>query len=454
MFKKMITNIKQNLKYKNNISSLFNYDSNPSVKTSATLDDFSDITKELAESNCLEKKDINDNEQKESLKKFIKNIVSIIFESRKEKINNSFSLNTSKDSENSNFFDDRSFSLEVDDLFLCNDIYKERNGLQKLIIEFYLTKKIGSIKIKELVEKWRITYNFDEMNTNYQNIQDFNNKINLYTKSIISYTRLLPLYQFIISNRNNNNYSLDFKFYQNKYKKKGKFLEKPSGKVSLKNSELFSFKLKIKYYNLDELNNIFEKEGNNEYDCLSNKPRSLSLHKAKINLNGFESLNTILNDNNPINEINNDEKRIKACHTGIDKEKIKDMDSDSDGSSFYLVLDSDEENKKTKDGSNLENDKDYNKAKRKFSFFSNFDEITEECDPRNSNSTNYFRTNQNGNEENISPFSSRKSSKKIENDKINNILKDYTSLKNMLDNLDSSIFIKTDEFKKYTNACG
>ena len=130
------------------------------------------------------------------------------------------------------------------------------------------------------------------------------------------------------------------------------------------------------------------------------------------------------------------------------------MDSDSDGSSFYLVLDSDEENKKNKDDSNLENDKDINKAKIKISFFSNFDETSEECDPRNSNSTNYFRTNQNGNEENISPFSSRKSCKKIENDKINNILKDYTSLKNMLDNLDSSIFIKTDEFKKYTNACG
>ena len=79
MFRKIISNLKNNLKNKTNISSLFNYDSNPSTKTSSTIEDFIDITEEFIDNDVKEKKEI--------LKKFIKDSISIIFESRKEKIN-------------------------------------------------------------------------------------------------------------------------------------------------------------------------------------------------------------------------------------------------------------------------------------------------------------------------------------------------------------------------------
>ena len=77
-----------------------------------------------------------------------------------------------------------------------------------------------------------------------------------------------------------------------------------------------------------------------------NKIRSLSLHKTKFNLKGFESINELSNDNNPINNINNDEKFIKTCNTEINNDKIKEINSESNNSSFCLVLDCQEEDKK------------------------------------------------------------------------------------------------------------
>ena len=445
MFKRMFKNLKNNLINQKNISLLCNYDSNPSVKTSSTMEDFTDITEDLIRQNYHEKKEL--------LKEFIKNIVSIIFESRKEKTNNEFSLITSKNSEiSNNDFDDKSFNPELEDLFLYNDFYKEKNEFQKLVIEFYLTKKICGKKVRELVEKWKLTYslNIDNDEYNYkQNIHRFKNKINIYMKSIISYTRLLPLYQFNLLNRGKNDYSLDFKFYQNKSKNKGKFLEKPSGNVIMKNTDLFSFKLNIKFYDGKELTNVFQKNEDKEDIYLPNKIRSLSLGKAKINLEGFES-----NDNNPINQINNDEKNIKTCISDINKDKIKYMDSDSNDSSFYLVFDSKEEEKKINmDYNEINNKENMEKSIKKFSFFSNAEETTEECSPRTSYLKNNYRTNEKTNEENQSFISKRKNVMKTENETINNILKEYSSVKDMIENLNSTIFIKTGKFMKYAKGC-
>ena len=450
MFKQMITNLKKNLKNNKNISSLFNYDSNPSVKSSSTMEDFMDITEELIGHDYQEKKQL--------LKEFIENIVSIIFESRKEKTNNEFSLNTSKNSEiSNNDFDNKSFNPELDDLFLYNDFYQDKNVVQKFVIEFYLIKKQGDKKIKELVEKWKLTYSLNKDNNepnNNQNILSFKNKINIYTKSIISYTRLLPLYQFNHSIKDKNDYFLDFKFYQNKSKIKGKFSEKPSGNVIMKNSDLFNFKLNIKYYNLNELKNIFEQNEENEDIYKHNKIRSLSLHKTKFNLKGFESINELSNDNNPINNINNDEKFIKTCNTEINNDKIKEINSESNNSSFCLVLDCQEEDKKICDeNNNIKNEEKTKKKERKCSFFSNPEEVTEDCTPRNSNSKYYYRTSEKSNEENASFISKRKTFMKTENDKINKILKEYSSIKDMIENLNSSINIDTDLFIKYSKGC-
>ena len=446
MFKQMLTNLKNNLKNKKNISSLFNYDSNPSVKTSSTMEDFMDVTEELIEHNYHEKKQL--------FKEFISNIVSIIFESRKEKTNNEFSLNTSKNSEiSNNDFDNKSFNPELDDLFLYNDFYQDKNGIQKFIIEFYLTKKQGNKKIKELVEKWKLTYSLNKDNNeliNNQNIQSLKNKMNIYTKSIISYTRLLPLYQFNHIIKDKNDYLLEFKFYQNKSKIKGKFSEKPSGNVTMKNSDLFDFKLNIKYYQLNELKNIFEKNEDNDDIYIHNKIRSLSLHKTKFSLQGFESINKLSN-NNPINNINNDEKYIKTCNTEINNDKIKEINPESNDSSFCLIMDFQEEEKKiNNENINIKYEEKNNKKERKCSFFSNPEETTEDCSPRTSNSKYYIRTSEKNNEENASFISKRKTFLKTENTKINKILKEYSSIKDMIENLNSSINIETSKFIKYT----
>ena len=179
------------------------------------------------------------------------------------------------------------------------------------------------------------------------------------------------------------------------------------------------------------------------------------MHKKAFNLKGFESINKITNDNNPINKINNDEKNIKTCSTEINKEKIKEIDSDSDDSSFYLVLDFKEEERKPNiENSNLNKKESTKKSKRKSSFFSNPEETTEDCSPRTSNLKNNFRTSERSNENNISFFSTRKSFIKTENNIINSIIKDYFSLKDKIENLNSSIIIKTDKFLKYAKGCG
>ena len=127
MFKQILNNLTNSLNMKKNISSLFNYDSNPSTKTSSSFDDFTDIkNEEKTIHDFREKMKYN---EKELFNDFIKNITSIIFESRKEKANNDFSLNTSKNSDNfNNVFtsNDNSFNPEIDDLFLYNDFYQDK----------------------------------------------------------------------------------------------------------------------------------------------------------------------------------------------------------------------------------------------------------------------------------------------------------------------------------------
>ena len=120
MFRKLISNVKNKV----NISSLFNYDSNPSTKTSSTIEDFIDFTEEFIDNDYKEKKEL--------LKKFIMDSISIIFESRKDKINNDFSLSTSKNSDfSNNTFDNNLFNPEIEEFFMYNDFYKDKNELVK-----------------------------------------------------------------------------------------------------------------------------------------------------------------------------------------------------------------------------------------------------------------------------------------------------------------------------------
>ena len=262
----------------------------------------------------------------------------------------------------------------------------------------------------------------------------------LYIKSIISYSRLLPLYQYIISN-DNNNYSIDFKFYQNDSNKKGKFSHKFTGNVLLKNQDVFNIKTNIQYYTLKELNNIFEQKVQKEIDI--NKPDKIKslLFNEKYE---FEDLNELSKDNKNINnKLNNDEN-----FTQSDKNEIKDLIHDSNNSSFCLIFDSQEEKNE------FLNIKD-TMSKRKFSSLSNGYETTEDCSPRTSYMKSNYRTCDNNNEETISlnSNSTNKSFIKTQNNKINNILKEYTNVRDMIESLNSNIYIRTNKFINYAKGC-
>ena len=444
MLTKFITNLTKNFTTKKNTSSLFNNDSNPINKISSISDDFIDITKDSVQNNFNQKLFSSNSNQKDLLNNFIKNITSIIFDSRRQKINDSGlnkSINSNKTNKSINS-NDNSFNLEIDDLFLYDDYYQEKKDFQKLIIEFYLTKKTDKkITIRELVEKWKLSYNSENDNSNDKNnLQKIKNKMTLYIKSIISYSRLLPLYQYIISN-DNNNYSIDFKFYQNDSNKKGKFSHKFTGNVLLKNQDIFNIKTNIQYYTLKELKNIFEQKVQKEIDI--NKPDKIKslLFNEKYE---FEDLNELSKDNKNINnKLNNDEN-----FTQSDKNEIKDLIHDSNNSSFCLIFDSQEEKNE------FLNIKD-TMSKRKFSSLSNGYETTEDCSPRNSYMKNNYRTCDNNNEETISlnSNSTNKSFIKTQNNKINNILKEYTNVRDMIENLNSNIYIRTNKFINYAKGC-
>ena len=444
MLTKFITNLTKNFKTKKNTSSLFNNDSNPINKISSISDDFIDITKDSVQNNFNQKLFSSNSNQKDLLNNFIKNITSIIFDSRRQKINDSGlnkSINSNKTNKSINS-NDNSFNLEIDDLFLYDDYYQEKKDFQKLIIEFYLTKKTDKkITIRELVEKWKLSYNSENDNSNDKNnLQKIKNKMTLYIKSIISYSRLLPLYQYIISN-DNNNYSIDFKFYQNDSNKKGKFSHKFTGNVLLKNQDVFNIKTNIQYYTLKELNNIFEQKEKKEIDI--NKPDKIKslLFNEKYE---FEDLNELSKDNKNINnKLNNDEN-----FTQSDKNEIKDLIHDSNNSSFCLIFDSQEEKNE------FLNIKD-TMSKRKFSSLSNGYETTEDCSPRNSYMKNNYRTCDNNNEETISlnSNSTNKSFIKTQNNKINTILKEYTNVRDMIESLNSNIYIRTNKFINYAKGC-
>ena len=444
MLSKFITNLTKNFKTKKNTSSLFNNDSNPINKISSISDDFIDITKDSVQNNFNQKLFSSNSNQKDLLNNFIKNITSIIFDSRRQKINDSGlnkSINSNKTNTSINS-NDNSFNLEIDDLFLYDDYYQEKKDFQKLIIEFYLTKKTDKkITIRELVEKWKLSYNSENDNSSDKNnLQKIKNKMTLYIKSIISYSRLLPLYQYIISN-DNNNYSIDFKFYQNDSNKKGKFSHKFTGNVLLKNQDVFNIKTNIQYYTLKELKNIFEQKVQKEIDI--NKPDKIKslLFNEKYE---FEDLNELSKDNKNINnKLNNDEN-----FTQSDKNEIKDLIHDSNNSSFCLIFDSQEEKNE------FLNIKD-TMSKRKFSSLSNGYETTEDCSPRNSYMKNNYRTCDNNNEETISlnSNSTNKSFIKTQNNKINTILKEYTNVRDMIENLNSNIYIRTNKFINYAKGC-
>lgn len=442
MFKlfKKINIHNQNTNHKNNNNfEISNEYSNSKIKRFSEIDDFIDISKESFEE--LSKNDYN---QKEFMNDFIKEIISTILDSRKDKNDNY--INTSIHSNNSNGYNDKSYSIDIDELFLYNDFSPKRNDIQKFTLEFYLIK--NNKKINLLVEKWKFSYKFID-NENIKNNYDinyFNNKLSILKKSIITYSRLLPLYQYILNNE--QDYSINFKYYHNENnntnKNKGKFLSNQQRKVSLKNNNLFSFKINVKYISQKEINNIFnEIEEKTILEKYINKPKSLSFHKSKSNLNGFESIKK-KKDDNSINYKRN-ENNIKTCTTDIN-DNIQDINSSCDDSSFYLnISDFNIDEFKSIEKEKEINSNENNISKRKLSMLSNSNDPTEELTPRNNEES---KINENR-EINLEYINKNIVMNKKGNKEVNSILKEYSLLKKMM--LKSSSFdnVKTEKLIRF-----
>ena len=429
-----------------------NEDSTQNIKGFCIIDDFIDITKESFNET------VHNLNKKEKMKLFIKEIISIILDSRKDNNKNTLLNDCKKNYENS-------FNIDIDELFLYDNLCKEKNDIEKFTLEFYLTKNKKDKIISELIEKWKFSYklNNDENNDNF-NIYKIKKSILLLKKSIINYTRLLPLYHYM-NNKDKNGFSIEFKFYHNKIKNKGVFLDKDFRRVSFINKDLFSFKLNIKYISRKEINNIINESNNIEnaldilYPEITNKIKSLSFHKSKPFIKGFEIINYLGNDNNLINEKENF-NQIKVCQTQINNDLIKDIYLNSSSSSLYLNI-CDEEienynnrnisfniNKKEKENK-LNLDKEIeNISKRKCSTLSNSNEMTEDCTPRNNESKmNEIQQIKKSSYINKNIMLYRKDNKKI-----NNIIKEYTLILDMIK--DSSKFgnIKINKLIRYKDS--
>ena len=429
-----------------------NEDSTQNIKGFCIIDDFIDITKESFNET------VHNLNKKEKMKLFIKEIISIILDSRKDNNKNTLLNDCKKNYENS-------FNIDIDELFLYDNLCKEKNDIEKFTLEFYLTKNKKDKIISELIEKWKFSYklNNDENYDNF-NIHKIKKSIILLKKSIINYTRLLPLYHYM-NNKDKNGFSIEFKFYHNKIKNKGVFLDKDFRRVSFINKDLFSFKLNIKYISRKEINNIINESNNIEnaldilYPEITNKIKSLSFHKSKPFIKGFEIINYLGNGNNLINEKENF-NQIKVCQTQINNDLIKDIYLNSSSSSLYLNI-CDEEienynnrnisfniNKKEKENK-LNLDKEIeNISKRKCSTLSNSNEMTEDCTPRNNESKmNEIQQIKKSSYINKNIMLYRKDNKKI-----NNIIKEYTLILDMIK--DSSKFgnIKINKLIRYKDS--
>ena len=470
---KLLNIIYQNktTEHKKQKSCIFKNNKEPIIKEDNEFDDFIDITKDKSfEKNNTIEKTFYDCNKNEFLNEFAKGIFTTILNSRKNKNSNIININNNLNNSKKN--NENSFCIDIDDLFLYNDFYQNKTEIQKFVIEFYLIKNIKNKTIKELVEKWKFSYknNIEKKNNNNIDINYLKKKIVILKKSIISYSRLLPLYNYIINSEDKKDYSIDFKFYHNYSKKKGAFTNVPSGDVSLKNANLFSFKMNIKYYSEKEIKNVFNETeeiiGINTKNI--KKKVSLSFHKSNQSI-----INNNKNVNNPINYEQNDNiNEIKTCQTTINNNKINELD---ESPPFFLNIEEynrEEKNNKINNNKinnnkinnnknnislefdktieNKNNNKNINEGnndiscKRKYSIASTSYETTEECTPINSE----LKINENkeiNSLPQIKKFMPNKKNKK----EVNNILKEYNFLKEMMQKSPSFIDIKIKKLMTY-----
>ena len=362
----------------------------------------------------IEKEELNpENKIKTFINNVMRSALKIIFDSRNLK--NVFYTKSQKD------IDDlqNSFEIDIDDLLM--DEYEDlkhvrhENSIRRknIVIEFF----INDIKNKEqklLVEKWKIKYkegdntNFDE---NY-----FSKKFNVFEKTIITYSRILPLYNIL----KNKNYELNFKYYNDTYGKKSHFYKRPSGIVKLENENFFNFKLKIEYLNKNEIITGFELEKQNN-ELNENRERFFSIDLKKSST--FQIMSNYIG-----NMFKNENTNRKLSF-----EKIKNDSINTEKSQIFnsFISSSSSEYENCNETFN-----DVNKTKitdlnfKKISECSNFSKnLTEECTPRtqeNKSQNTASIINNVIKEKNIYNINS------IANSKIKNIMIDFNRFKELL----------------------
>lgn len=194
------------------------------------------------------------------------------------------------------------------------------NKKKKYIIDFYLIKNdnghdqtnLKKIKIRDkqklFVERWKIKYkencSFNPKNKN--NVLFLDKKMKIIEKNIITYSKILPL--FNISKDKNNNYSIDFKFNTNKKNGNNLFAdEKSTQKIKLIYDDFYSLKICIKYVNISpEKIELFFNKINNDFVIIpSNKSRKRFLSDADYDTNYKKSSQYLLNN---IEQNDNDEE--------------------------------------------------------------------------------------------------------------------------------------------------
>ena len=237
--------------------------------------------------------------QKSKFQNFIADIFKIIFNSRNQ--SSEFYTKSKKKLKANSFQIDLDELIEYENLRATN----YNNDKKKYFIDFYLIKNdnekdnnsLNSARINDkkniIVERWKIKYR-EKINKN--KIKDFelylNKKMKIIEKSIVTYSRILPLYNILKKDK----YSIDFKFCQ---KNKKKLFDKDSTyKIKLNDDNLFSFKLSIKYLkiNPENIETFFQKNSTEFVIIPSKKSRRRFLSDSYHKKSSAQLLNTIENN--------------------------------------------------------------------------------------------------------------------------------------------------------------
>ena len=195
-------------------------------------------------SNIKNKESCSEDILKQKLVSLIRNIHNIIFDSRNYKKNIDISSN--------------GFIVGLDEALMDKNDFLENNKItnkvsfekKNYILEFYLINPKNKNK-SILVEKWKMGY--IEQDKNISNINYINKKFDIIEKSIITLTRVLPLFNLLKTKE----YIIEFKSFQDSKKKAQHFHKKPSS-IELVYPELFDLKVKIDYLNKNEIISYFD----------------------------------------------------------------------------------------------------------------------------------------------------------------------------------------------------